>query len=169
MALPHSRRLLLLASVMWTLLGIAESIAQTGCPPIPGNWPWLLNDPPLKSMTPVAREQTKDQARVHVDGPSGPGEGAGYCLYMTNPASDGLILFLHGSQAGFEVGAYDPMAQFLTKGGHNVVYAYGPSLLKTGTYPRRAIDALNHALSLLKLQYKVEIRKLAVVGHSLRR
>jgi acetyl esterase/lipase len=162
----HGSRLLLLSCVIWVSLGIGNAVAQTDCPPIPGSLFWILNDPPLKSMTPRVPDQIKDQARMHVDGRSGPGEGAGYCLYTANPASDGLILFLHGYQAGFEMGAYDPMVQFLTKGGHNVVYAYGPALLNTGTYPRRAIDALNHALSLLKAQSK-EIRKLAVVGHSL--
>jgi pimeloyl-ACP methyl ester carboxylesterase len=153
------RRACMVAILLTVMSGVA--VARE-CPPIPGEAP-----PPFKDKTPDAPEQIIDQNnRHHFEGP-GPEEGTGYCLYMPPSAADGLILFLHGFQFGAEVGAYDPMVQFLAKSGYYVVYAYGPDLWSTGFYPQRAIAALNDALSVLKAQYKVDIRKLAVVGHSL--
>jgi pimeloyl-ACP methyl ester carboxylesterase len=156
-------RLFLFAAQLMIWPAIAHAQGPRDCPPIPGQSP-SLPDPPYKDQTPKAPDQITNQKRVHYDGPV---EGAGYCLYMPSSVSDGLILFLHGFQFGREPGGYDPMVQYLVEqSGYYVVYPYGPDLLRTGTYPRRAIDALNDALAVLKSK-GVNIQKLAVVGHSL--
>jgi len=162
----YVRRLVFLAALILAMPGSSWAEVPKACPPIPGQPPSpKLPDPPFKDQTPKAIEQIIDQKRVHYNGPV---EGAGYCLYVPSSKADGLILFLHGFTFDPHAGSADPMMQFLVShSGYYVVYPYGPELFRTGTYPRRAVDALNDALAVLKSQYQVDIKKLAVVGHSL--
>jgi pimeloyl-ACP methyl ester carboxylesterase len=96
-------------------------------------------------------------------------EGASYCLYSP-PSSEpvhGLIMFLHGGRP-WESGANDPMLQFLAQAGFYVVYPHIPNLFRDlPYYPTRARAALSNALSKLKTERNVDIKRVAVVGHSI--
>ena len=162
--------------------------APTECAPIPGNpreWPYELQDPPFKGSAPLAPQQITDIKRSHHAGPKTPvpawvilpevpdHRGSSYCLYTppagTTPAgSQGLILFLHGA-GGFFIrsGSNDPMLQYLASHGFYVVLPDAANLfLDMGFYPQRAGAALRDAVEHLRSR-RVQIDKIAVVGHSL--
>jgi hypothetical protein len=113
-------------------------------------------------MTPTAPDQVTDMTRedfANLD-------GSGYCLYSPKDKTReiyGLIMYLHGGQLGFEVGAYDPMLQFFAQSGFYVVYPY---VKKEDLYPTLARDALGDAIAKIKSAKGVDIQSVAVVGHS---
>ena len=138
--------------------------AGADCPliPIPNAW-W---SPPHEGNAPKAPTQIKDMTREHFE--NSQNEGASYCLYSPPPSepAHGLIMFLHGGQPS-EVGANDPMLQFLAKAGFYIVYPYIPRAREDGPYaPSRARAALSDALSKLKVERNVDIQRVAVVGQS---
>src|SRR5262249_12690804 len=75
----------------------------------------------------------------------------------------GLIMYLHGTQLGNEVGAYDPMLQFFAQSGFYVVYPY---VTDENHYPTLAKGALGDAIAKIKSEKGVDIQSVAVVGHS---
>ena len=158
------------ALMLAAILGGTSIPARADCPliPIPN-----ASKPQHDGKTPKAPTQVKDMTREHFQ--NSQNEGASYCLY--SPPSGGpvhgLIMYLHGYHV--EVGAHDPMLQFLAKAGFYIVYPYYPLLTKAliagaredgPYYPTRARTALSNALSMLKGERNVDIRHVAVAGHS---
>src|SRR5262245_65397892 len=96
------------ALMLGAILGGTSVPALADCPliPIPN-----ASKPPHDGKTPRAPTQVKDMRREHFE--NSQSAGASYCLY--SPPSGGpvhgLIMFLHGYHV--EVGAHDPMLQFL--------------------------------------------------------
>jgi Chlorophyllase enzyme len=132
--------------------------------PVPdvASWP----PPPNSEKAPKAPQQIIDRTnREQFVNPDN--DGASFCLYSPPSGAEahGLILYLHGAEP-LEVGAYDPMLQYLAKSGFYVVYPLVNLFRDEAHYPTLAKVALTDALAKLKSLRNVDIRKVAVAGHS---